>query len=325
MKATAVAPSNIAFIKYWGLADPIHRIPTNGSISMNLSNLTTTTTVEFSLSYKTDDITIDGKKDKGKIERVIAHLDRIRRLKKTKLCAKVVSKNNFPAGTGLSSSASGFAALTVAAANALGLILSEKELSIIARQGSGSACRSIPSGFVEWHKGTSDQTSYAETIYPADSWDIVDIVACVSTAEKTVPTTEGQMYAITSPFFKERLKNIDNKISLLRQSIAHRDFKQFGSIIEKEALELHAIMMTSTPSLVYMLSETLQVITEIVRLRKNGIPVYFTLNTGQNIHVMCKHQSVKKVEFALKKIPYVKKLITNNPSRGAHIVEKHLF
>ncbi|HSA83846.1 MAG TPA: diphosphomevalonate decarboxylase, partial [Patescibacteria group bacterium] len=142
MKATAVAPSNIAFIKYWGKKDEILRLPENGSISMNLSNLLTTTTVEFSDSYKQDMVIYNGAKESLVGNRAITHIDRIRKLAKIATNVKVVTENNFPSSTGLSSSASGFAALTVAASNAAGLKLSEKELSVLARQGSGSACRS---------------------------------------------------------------------------------------------------------------------------------------------------------------------------------------
>ena len=325
MKATAIAPSNVAFIKYWGLVDKKLRIPTNGSISMNLNNLTTTTTVEFLPEYQSDDVTIDGKKDGKKIARVIEHLNRIREIKKTKLCAKVVTNNNFPLGTGLSSSASGFAALTIAACSALKLNLSEKELSILARQASGSACRSIPSGFVEWHKGTSSETSYAESIYPADWWDIVDIVVCVSDIEKMIPTTEGQTFVRTSPFFKERLHRIDSKIKQLKKSIAHRDFEQFGELVEKEALELHSIMLTSTPSLIYMLPETITVINLVMKLRKEGLPVYFTLNTGQNIHVLSEANNVQQITNELKKISSIKIIIKNNSSQGTHMIKEDLF
>src|SRR3989338_6357678 len=141
MKATAIAPSNIAFIKYWGRKDEALRLPENGSISMNLNNLLTTTTVEFSPAFTGDSFSLNGVEDAEEQQRVIKHLDRIRQAAKIAEKARVVSRNNFPTGTGLSSSASGFAALTVAGAKAAGLNFSEKELSILARQGSGSACR----------------------------------------------------------------------------------------------------------------------------------------------------------------------------------------
>src|SRR5882672_8056820 len=138
MKATAVAPSNIAFIKYWGRKkDPKLRLPENGSISMNLSNLLTTTTVEFNKSFKIDSVMFNGEKESIENNRALTHINRIRELAKITTGVKIVTENNFPTGTGLSSSASGFAALTVAGVSAAGLDFSEKELSILARQGSG--------------------------------------------------------------------------------------------------------------------------------------------------------------------------------------------
>jgi len=159
MKGTAIAPSNIAFTKYWGRKNELLRLPENGSISMTLSNLLTTTTVEFSPKYKKDEIIIDSKSvqpDEG--ERIIRHLDRVRAMASVPDKARVVSRNNFPCGTGLSSSASGFAALTLGALQAAGLHMSEKDISILARQASGSACRSIPGGFVEWRNGDTSET-----------------------------------------------------------------------------------------------------------------------------------------------------------------------
>src|SRR6266700_2397986 len=184
MKATAVAPSNIAFIKYWGKKDEVLRLPENGSISMNLSNLLTTTTVEFNELFKNDSITLNGKKESPKNNRAIKHIDRIRKLAKITTKVKIVTENNFPTGTGLSSSASGFAALTVAGAVVAGLDLSEKELSILARQGSGSACRSIPDGFVEWFDGETSEAAYAASLYKPDYWDISDVVAVVNVGPK---------------------------------------------------------------------------------------------------------------------------------------------
>jgi len=160
MKATAKAPANIASIKYWGRKDEKLRLPANDSISMNLSEVFTITTVEFSESYKKDEVKLVGKKlDRKEEKRIIDHLDRVRNLAKIKTFAKVVTKNNFPTGTGIASSASGFAALTVAAVKASGLEFSERQLSILARQGSGSACRSIPDGFVELKSGSSSDSS----------------------------------------------------------------------------------------------------------------------------------------------------------------------
>ena len=128
---------------------------------MILSGLDTTTTVEFQNNLSEDDITIQGESEEGESGRVKKHLQRIREIAKIPTYAKVVSVNNFPKATGLSSSGSGFAALTIAATKAAGLSLSEKELSILARQGSGTACRCVCGGFVEWQDGTTSESSFA--------------------------------------------------------------------------------------------------------------------------------------------------------------------
>lgn len=328
MKATAIAPSNIAFIKYWGRKDETLRLPENGSISINLNNLLTTTTVEFDEKYKEDEIVINGQKEEDEGSRAIRHLGRIRKIAKNpsaSLRARVVTKNNFPTGTGLSSSASGFAALTVAASAAAGLKLSEKELSILARQGSGSACRSIPDGFVEWLDGDTSETSYGVSIYPHDYWDIADIVVVVSKNKKEVSTTEGQKLAASSPFFPVRLTKIKEKISLIKKYLKEKDFRKFGELVEAEALELHSIMLTSTPSLIYLLPGSLRIMHLVKKWRQEGLPVYFTVNTGQNIHLVCQKKDAQEVSKRALAVSEVQKTIINYPSQGARLIDDCLF
>lgn len=325
MKATAIAPSNIAFIKYWGRKDEILRLPENGSISMNLSNLFTTTTVEFNSEFKGDEIIINDQKEENEGNRAIKHLDRIRKIAKINLKAKVETRNNFPTGTGLSSSASGFAALTVAGAKAAGLNLSEKELSILARLGSGSACRSIPNGFVEWLDGDTSDTSYSVSLYPENYWDIVDVVVVISKNKKEVSTTEGQKLASSSPFFPVRLSKIKNKINLIKKYMKNKDFVEFGELVEAEALELHAIMLTSTPSLIYLLPGSLRIMHLTKKWRAGGLQVYFTVNTGQDIHLICEKKNIDKVIKKVKEISDVQKTIVNYPSQGARLIRDHLF
>lgn len=350
MKVTAVAPSNIAFIKYWGRKDEVLRIPENGSISMNLSNLLTTTTVEFNPDLTYDVVMLGhsgnkakpkhpesptGMRDSGQarmtgfeqheIKRVITHVDRIRSLAKIHYKAKVVSKNNFPTSTGLSSSASGFAALTLASAKAAGLNLSEKELSILSRQGSGSACRSIPDGFVEWLDGDTDKTSYSVSLYPPDYWDIVDVVAIVSKSKKEIVTSQGQKLANSSPFFSVRLAGIKEKINLIKKYMEEKKFSAFGELMEQEALELHAIMLTSTPSLIYWLPGTLKVMHAVRKWRQGELEVYFTVNTGQDIHLICQKKDVEKIVKKVEEVPDVQKTIVNYPSKGAYLIQDHLF
>src|SRR3989344_3152024 len=286
-KATAIAPSNIAFTKYWGRKDEALRLPENGSVSMTLSDLLTTTTVEFSPKYKKDEVIINGGGvEDGEADRIIKHLDRIRKMAGINLKAKMVSQNNFPIGTGLSSSASGFAALSLAASKAAGLDLSEKELSILSRQASGASCRPIIGGFVEWLDGDSSETSYSVQIFPPDYWAIVDVVAVVSETKKKVPTSVGHQSAQSSPFLPTRLSRMKEKNILVKKLIKERNFKAFGELIEQEALELHTIMLTQYPPLIYWTPGTLQIMKLTSLWRTQGLPVYFTINTGQDIHLI---------------------------------------
>lgn len=326
-KATAIAPSNIAFTKYWGRKDETLRLPENGNVSMCLSNLLTTTTVEFSEKYKADQVSISSPDERSIINdpRVITHLDRIRKLAGINLKTKVVSQNNFPSSTGLSSSASGFAALTVAGAAAAGLKLTEKQLSILARQGSGSACRSIPSGFVEWLEGDTSETSYARQIFPPSYWKIADVVAVISSHKKEVPTSKGQETAASSPFTKTRLANMPKKNQLVKKLIRDRNFAKFGDLIEAEALELHTIMMTQTPPLIYLEPNSLLLMKICQKWRAEGLPVYFTVNTGQDVHLIVEQKNIARLKSKLKKIKEVKQIIVNYPSEGTKLSNKHLF
>lgn len=325
MKSTATAPSNIAFIKYWGRKDEVLRLPENGSISMNLDNLLTTTTVAFDDGLDRDEVTINGTQIPRESERVTRHLDLIRARAGITARARVSSVNNFPTGTGLSSSASGFAALTVAACAAAGLSLSERDLSIIARQGSGSACRSIPSGFVEWLDGNTSDDSYAVSLYGPDYWDIADVVAVVNQGRKDIPTSEGMQSARTSPFFSVRSARMEEKLAAVRDALARRDFNALGELAEQEALEMHAIMMTSQPSLLYLLPGSVSVMRVVRRLRQNGLPVYFTLNTGQDVHVITEKHNIGALERELRGMNEVQQVIVNHPGKGARPVETHLF
>lgn len=325
MKATAKAHSNIAFVKYWGRKDEELRIPTNGSISMNLSNLFTTTTVEFSSIYTSDEILIKDEQNENTDKRVTTHLDKVRKLVHSSLKAKVVSENNFPSSTGLSSSASGMAALTLAAMQSIGLSLPEKELSILARQGSGSASRSIPNGFVEWMNGNTSDTSFSQSIFPANHWDIVDIVVVVSKEKKDVATSEGQKRVESSIFFQTRLSHINEKIITCKKLIKERNFSEFGKLIEMEALELHAIMLTSWPPLIYWLPQSIHIMKSVQKWRAEGLDVYFTVNTGQDIHVICQKKDEDIIMNKIKRLENIIKIIPNSPSNGTYLLKDHLF
>ena len=325
MKATAKAPANIAFIKYWGKTDDKLRLPLNDSISMNMSAAYTITTVEFSKQFKKDSVTLlGGEFSEAETARVIKGLDLIRKRAGSTQKATVITKNTFPKGAGSAASASGFAALTVAGFAALGVTLPEKELTIFARMGSGSACRSIPDGFVIWEKGDSSETSFAWSFYPPTHWDIRDILVIVDSHMKKVSTTEGMETVATSPRLAVRLRAIPRRMKEIQQAIAGRNFSRFGEITEEDCLGMHMVMQTQTPPLFYW-NDTTKIIMDAVRSwRKHGLPVYFTIDAGPNVHLLCEGKDEEQVLAAVKTISGVEATIVNKPAVGTRIISEHL-
>jgi len=321
-KATAIACANIAFIKFWGKRDAELNLPANSSLSMNLERLTTVTTVEFSPDYDDDLAILDGREARGEtIQRIVAHLDRVRAMAGLGARAKVISENSFPVGAGLASSASGFAALSLAASKAAGLELSPRELSILARFGSGSACRSVPGGFSEWEAGTSSEDSFARQIAPLEHWDLRDVIAIVSRTHKRVGSTEGHALAPSSPFYQAHLASIANRLSKARVALLGKDLATLGCLIEEDAISMHAVMMTSRPPIYYWLPSTVQLIRQVQDWRAEGLEVYFTLDAGPNVHLICQAADQSEVEKQLKDIEGVLEVIASGPGPGAHLIE----
>lgn len=320
-KATAASPANIAFIKYWGKRDPKLNIPFNDSISMNLSNCLTTTTVEFDKNLTSDEVYIDKHKVEGAgRDRVVLVLDEVRKMAKIKLFAKVVSKNNFPSDAGIASSASGFSALALAASRAAGLKLSGRQLSILARLGSGSACRSIPDGLTFWKKGKDNGSSYAVQIAPPDFWDLRDIVVIVSKEKKIAGSTKGHAAAISSSYFKIRLAKLPGRIKKIKQALLKRDFDAFGQSLEEEAIDLHVMAMTSKPPIFYWKKGTIEVMQAVLEMRKTGTKCFFTMDAGPNVHVLCIGRDEPKIKRMLERLPGVLFVISNKVAKGARIV-----
>ena len=334
MKATAVAPANIAFIKYWGKKDASLRLPLNASLSMNLSDACTTTTVEFDSHLNRDTVVFLDVPYKSKwprnlygdeIQRVIDHLDRMRNIAGISMRAQVMTINTFPKSSGIASSASGFAALTVAAAAALGLQYSEKELSILARLGSGSACRSIPDGFVLWEEGELSETSFARSIFSHDWWDVRDIVIVVASGKKEISSAAGMEQVNTSPKLSERLAAVPNRIKRAIDAIANKDIQALGNVIEEDCLDMHAVMQSQVPALYYWTEETKQIMDAVGQWRREGLAVYFTIDAGPNVHLVCEGKQEKRVLEKIKELSGVERLIVNKSARGAHLIDTHLF
>jgi diphosphomevalonate decarboxylase len=321
LQATAEAGANIALTKYWGNADPDLRIPANDSVSITLDRVRTVTTVAFRADLPEDEVTVDGRPLVGPArERVSRHLDLLRGLAGVSWRARVVSENNFPAGAGIAASASGFAALTLAGAAALGLDLSPRDLSRLARRGSGSAARSVFGGFVLLHTGAQDEDAFAEPLYAPDWWDIWDLIVIVSRAEKAVPSSEGHHLAPTSALHRARVARVAELNRQLLDALARRDFTVLGQAAEEDALLMHAVMMTSRPSLIYWLPETVAVMHWIQARRQAGIPAYFTIDAGPNVHVLTLPPYRDSLQADLLALPGVQDVIPCRPGPGASII-----
>jgi diphosphomevalonate decarboxylase len=340
---TALANPNIAFIKYWGNRDEKFRLPANGSISMNLDGLETCTTVHFDPLLQADEITINGTISGGATRsRSVVILDEVRNLSGLPTFARVESENNFPTGTGIASSASAFAALALAATNAAGLITSPcldkaictdrhidlAALSRLARHGSGSACRSIPGGFVEWIAGTKDADSYAVSIAPPEYWELTDCIAMISADHKKIGSSEGHAIARTSLFQPSRVADAPRRLDICRNAILKRDFEALADIMEEDSNLMHAVMMTSHPPLFYWHPATLAVMQAVRSERAKGLPVCYTIDAGPNVHVICTNNAAEVAVKLVADIPGVQEVrrakvggparLVDNPSRNSH-------
>lgn len=329
-KATAVAPANIAFIKYWGRADDVLTLPANDSISMNLSDCITTTTVSFEDQLEQDVFELYAQNGNrmdlrtDETERIFLQIDRIRDLAHLTTKTRITSKNSFPFGAGIASSASGFAALTLAATVAAGLNQSKQELSRLARlSGSGSACRSIPNGFVEWQAGT-DSSSYARSLKSADWWNLYDVVAIVDDTKKTVSSQDGHGLALHVPYFQTRQQELPVRLKRVKEALQERDIHTLGEVVEEEMFSFMSVLQMSKPSLLYWSGKTIDVIQAIRRWRAEGLAVYATIDAGPNVHCLCERSAVDSVCNQLRTIG-VSSFIVNHASEGAHIIMDHLF
>ncbi len=333
---TALAHPNIAFIKYWGNKNEGLRLPSNGSISMNLDALETRTTVQFEDSLPVDEVTINGRLSRGdELQRVGNFLDEVRKLAGLRQFARVKSENNFPTGAGIASSASAFAALALAATRAAGLEISpdgeraakneqvfdQVALSRLARRGSGSACRSIPGGFVEWVAGTNDRDSFAASIAPPGHWDLVDCIAMISADQKTTGSSEGHALAGTSLIQASRVEDAPRRLDTCRRAILDRNFAILADIIEEDSNLMHAVMMSSHPPLFYWQPATLAVMLAVREARVQGLQVCYTIDAGPNVHVICTSASVGETSRLLAGIPGVQETRSARVGGAARLVE----
>ncbi|MCJ0930176.1 diphosphomevalonate decarboxylase [Virgibacillus halodenitrificans] len=320
MKATAKAHTNIALIKYWGKRNEEIILPTNNSLSLTLDGFYTETTVALHEDYTEDHFILDGQPVVGEqYKRVTTFLDLIRKLAGKKLYANVRSINNVPTAAGFASSASGFAALAAAGTKAMGIHLSEQELSRLTRQGSGSACRSIYGGFAEWRMGKENDgsDSYAVPIAPVEHWDLRVAAVILSSTMKKVSSREGMKRTVeSSPFFDGWVNSIPKDLEEIKEGIKARNMEKVGSIAEANCLRMHATTLGADPPFTYWHDTTLTVMQTVKQLREQGVPAYFTIDAGPNVKVLYLPENEKTVEKVLREIPGVTDVRLSKSGQG---------
>lgn len=320
----ARAFTNIALIKYWGKKDQQLILPMNNSLSLTLDAFYTETSVSFSKDYTADSFYLDGQlQDEKSTEKVRQFLDLVRKQSQIFEYAQVQSQNFVPTAAGLASSASGLAALAGACNDALQLNLSDKELSRLARKGSGSACRSIYGGFVEWEKGDSDQNSYALPI-PSNHWEdeLAMIFILINDKVKDISSRNGMQKTVdTSTYYADWVKTVDVDIKKARQAIISHDFQALGEVTESNCLKMHATTLAASPPFTYWTPDSLRAMSKVHAMRQAGQNCYFTMDAGPNVKVLCQKKDSQAIYNELQKEFPAEQLVMAYAGKGMETLE----
>lgn len=330
----AVAPSNIALLKYWGKRDTKTQWPANDSISMTLSKCKTITTATHSNSSHDTFIfggqTITSKSHQD--HKIFRHIDRIRMSCGTSGCISVSSENTFPSDCGIASSASGFAALTLACVAAFLKTSRWDELSSqgfnretlahLARMGSGSAGRSLWGGFVKWSAGVSAAEQQIEQLWPAEHWDLADVIVVLSSEHKSMKSSDAHGAAWASPLYAPRLAALPERLNRINRALAEHEFENLGLEIEQEALDMHAVCMTGSPQIHYLTKSSLDFLVWLRTERRSGrLPAWATIDAGPNIHLICRKQDSDTVVKAIQNSKFSCSVIVDQIGCGPSITE----
>ncbi|MFI5687563.1 diphosphomevalonate decarboxylase [Streptomyces sp. NPDC051636] len=328
--ATAVAHPNIALIKYWGKRDERLVLPWTGSLSMTLDVFPTTTRVRLDAEAGHDEAILNGVPATGEARRrITAFLELVRELAGRPERAVVDTGNTVPTGAGLASSASGFAALAVAAAAAYGLDLDEAALSRLARRGSGSASRSVFGGFAVWHAGPdtgtaadADLGSYAEPVPTADL-DPALVIAVVNAGPKAVSSREAMRRTVdTSPLYRPWAASSKDDLADMRAALRRGDLEAVGEIAERNALGMHATMLAARPAVRYLSPATVTVLDRVLQLRRDGVGAYATMDAGPNVKVLCSRADAERVAEAVRGAVPDGTVLVAGPGRGARLLNE---
>ncbi len=308
---TVEGSPNIAFIKYWGKRDEKLILPCNSSLSMTFDHkaLRTVTSVVFSKRLHEDIFYLDGHRQDLKnrnISEKFGIVNQLRNMAKTDTHIMVVSRNYFPTASGLASSASGIATLVYAVNMSLQLKLTSKEMSVIARQGSGSACRSLFGGIVKWNRGnrTDGRDSFAEQLFDEHYWpQLVDNVVVVSKEKKKIPSRAGMRQTVmTNPLFRLREASADARLAAISKAYAKRDISGVAECMMADSNEMHALMLSTVPSIRYLKASSYAIMDIVEELNENeGHTIAgYTFDAGPNANVVTIEKYQAKVLKALR-------------------------
>lgn len=299
---TARAHTNIALIKYWGKKNSELIIPTTSSLSLTLDKFYTDTTVFFDDQLEQDELFLNNTMIKNKaLTKTSEFLDLVRQMAGIKAYANITSVNHVPTAAGLASSASGFAALAAASSKAAGLDLNRKDLSRLARRGSGSASRSIFGGFAEWIAGEDDLTSYAHPIQENVTMDIQMLTVVLDGSPKKIGSRQGMQHAIaTSPFYDTWVAESAVDLVAMKHAITNNDFQALGELAEHNALQMHSLNFTAKPAFTYFNGDTLNILNLIQDLRHQGIQAYATMDAGPNVKIISQSADTQIISNAIK-------------------------
>jgi len=319
MRAVAIAHPNVALVKYWGKRAPVGNLPATGSLSLVLGGLVTKTSVHFDPGLSGDRVLLDGREDPETTARVTACLDLLRREAGVTTRAVVESRNDFPTGAGLASSASGFAALVTAGAGALSLRLTPQRLAEIARLGSGSAPRSLLGGVVLLRN--RDATTVCEQIAAPADWPLHVVVAVTTEGPKAISSRVGMAQSEqTSPYYDAWVQTHAIDLDAGLTAVRARDFAALAEIAEHNCLKMHAVMLTTRPPLLYWTPATLACLHRIQELRRDGVPVFFTVDAGPQVKAVCLPTAANDVAAALARLPGVLQILHSPLGEGAHLI-----
>ena len=313
--ATVVAHANIALAKYWGKSDVARNLPAVPSLSLTLSGMRTTTEVSFLPELERDELWLSGAPQAGKpLERASKLLSEVRALGKLQTFARVRSHNDFPTASGLASSASGFAALALAAVQASELPVSIERVSALARAASASAARSLFGGYVEL--GASAEA--AARVAPPEHWPLCMLVAVTSEAAKDTGSTDGMQHtARTSPYYPVWVSDSPRLFAEVKSAVLAKDFERLAPAVEQSALMMHASMLAAAPALIYFRPATLAVIEAVRAERRKGVAACFTIDAGPHVKVLCTAEAAPELRRLLSELPGVLRVLESGPGPDA--------